>query len=31
MKNSIWLLLLIFSLYSCNDDDKSFNVSPEGL
>lgn len=31
MKNSIWLLLLIFSLYSCNDDDKLFNVSPEGL
>lgn len=31
MKNSIWLLLLIFSLYSCNDDDSVFELSTDGL
>lgn len=31
MKNSIWLLLLIFSLYACNDDDSVFEPSTEGL
>lgn len=31
MKNTILLLLFVFGLFACNDDDVSFDVSAEGL
>ena len=31
MKNSIWILLLIFGFLACNDDDVVFNPVTEGL
>lgn len=31
MKNSIWILLLMFGLSACNDDDVVFTPLTEGL